>query len=130
MSNLYGLVTKIELVDGDSDNLHGIEVKTSTGSSLTTEIVYPLDVNIKRVPVVGELVYLVKGKSSDSKTSGGGRRYFYVTSNSLQHNINHNVLPKSIMAKGKGGSGGYDRKVVILNPIMKKILNLEKVLMK
>jgi hypothetical protein len=110
MSNLYGLVTKIELVDSDGDQLHGIEVaiKTSTGSSLTTEIVYPLDVNIKRVPVVGELVYLVKGKSSDSKTSGGGRRYFYITSNSLQHNINHNVLPKSITAsKGKGGSGGY-----------------------
>ena len=110
MSNLYGLVTKIELVDSDGDNLHGIEVaiKTSTGSSLTTEIAYPLDVNIKRVPVVGELVYLVKGKSSDSKTSGGGRRYFYVTSNSLQHNINHNVLPKSVSAsKGKGGSGGY-----------------------
>ena len=32
----------------------------------------------------------------------------YVTSNSLQHNINHNVLPKSVSAsKGKGGSGGY-----------------------
>ena len=110
MSNLYGLVTKIELVDSEGDQLHGIEVaiKTSTGSSLTTEIVYPLDVNIKRVPVVGEQVYLVKGKSSDSKTSGGGRRYFYITSNSLQHNINHNVLPKSIVqSTGGGGTGGY-----------------------
>ena len=108
MSNIiFGLVKEVKLKDNDPDILHEIivDVRQSHGASIQTLPAYPLDTNIKRVPVVGELVMMVRAKAPTSSAMGGAMRYFYITTTSLQMNMNHNVLPKSFN-KFKGSLGG------------------------
>ena len=65
---MTGIVTEVKYTDTDSELLYSIKVKTNIGSgkSQVERIVFPLDTNVKRTPVVGEMVYLVPRVSSDS----------------------------------------------------------------
>ena len=104
-----GIVTKIELQDGNTDLLHSIECRSATtGKSDTITIAWPLDTNIKRIPVLGEMVYLLKAKGPEGSAGGGAHKYYYITSVSLQHNINHNALPKGMSKRtGAASSTSY-----------------------
>ena len=106
---MVGLVKEVKLQDSDSDNLHAIVVSVNNLSKTFVDITaYPLDTNIKRVPVVGELVYLVQNQSPNASGKHRSQNYYYISSVSLQRNVNHNALPKSNTPfQGAAGASDY-----------------------
>lgn len=115
---MIAIVKTIELNDSDIDKLYSITCTSNSSTSKVASdiIAYPLDINIKRVPVVGELVYILQSPSSDAKGSRGTTLNYYITSVSLQKNINHNVLPKSVGSTFKGSSVSDYSKTETGNP--------------
>jgi len=56
----------------------------------------PLDINNKKIPVVGEHVLLIAGPSQNSQNKANGRVsiiWYYISIFSIQSNISHNMLP-------------------------------------
>ena len=107
---MQGIVKEVIYKDSDSEALYSILIQYNSGTKATREeIAFPLDTNIKRVPVVGEVVNLVKGMSSDSSPNVAKPQYYFTTPISLQKNINHNALPKGFSKLSGGGasSDGY-----------------------
>ena len=102
---MQGIVKEVIYKDSDSENLYSILVQYNTGAKATREeFAFPLDTNIKRVPVIGEVVTLVKGMSSDSSPNVAKPQYYFTTPISLQKNINHNALPKGYSKLSGGGA--------------------------
>ena len=102
---MQGIVKEVIYKDSDSENLYSILVQYNTGAKATREeYAFPLDTNIKRVPVIGEVVTLVKGMSSDSSPNVAKPQYYFTTPISLQKNINHNALPKGYSKLSGGGA--------------------------
>jgi len=111
---MIGVVKEVKLVDNESDRLYGILVNIKQSTKSSNEITaYPLDSNIKRIPVVGEMVYIVQQQSSDASAIHRTQTYYYVSSVSIQKNINHNALPKANaqfkVSGGGGDSAGYQQ---------------------
>tara|TARA_B100000963_G_scaffold171905_1_gene149487 strand:- start:12307 stop:13359 length:1053 start_codon:yes stop_codon:yes gene_type:complete len=107
---MQGIVKEVIYNDSDSENLYSILVEYNTSAKASrSEYAFPLDTNIKRVPVIGEVVSLVKGMSSDSSPNVAKPQYYFTTPISLQKNINHNALPKgySKLESGGANSDGY-----------------------
>lgn len=108
---MQGIVKEIIYKDSNSEALYSILVQfnASGQKSQREQIAFPLDTNIKRVPVVGEAVNLIKGMSSDSSPNIAKPQYYFTTPISLQKNINHNALPKgqSTLTGGGANAGSY-----------------------
>ncbi len=104
-----GLVTEVKLQDSDTDLLYSIKVNvnSSAGRTVIEKTAYPLDTNIKKVPVVGEMVYIINERGPESNALANRSRLYYVTPLSLQRNINHNALPKGfVQLDGSGANSG------------------------
>ena len=106
---MVATVKEVILTDNDSELLHSILCEQNNAVNSFSDIVaFPIDTNIQRVPVVGELVYIFKEPGPDATALGRSSRFYYTTSVSLQKNINHNALPKSSVGMEHGASsGGY-----------------------
>jgi len=97
-----GTVKKIELNDKDPLDLYAIQVYIP-GNVNNQITAYPYDLSIQKVPLIGESVVLIQGKSA---TSNPGMRYqtttyYYLNPISLQKNIHSNALPGgNILLKG------------------------------
>lgn len=106
---MVATVKEVILTDNDSELLHSILCEQNNAVNSFSDIVaFPIDTNIQRVPVVGELVYIFKEPGPDASALGRSSRFYYTTSVSLQKNINHNALPKSSVGMEHGASsGGY-----------------------
>ena len=103
------IVRELIYKDTEPELLYSIKVSRNIRGLKTErfEIAFPLDTNIKRIPVVGEMVKLLTGTSPSSSPDKSKPIYYYTTSTSLQKNINHNALPKG-QAKLKGTGGSTD----------------------
>ena len=83
---MQGIVKEVIYKDSDSENLYSILVQYNTGAKATREeYAFPLDTNIKRVPVIGEVVTLVKGMSSDSSPNVAKPQYYFTTKVCCSH---------------------------------------------
>ena len=108
---MTGIVIEVKYTDNDGENLYGIKVRTNLniGKTQIVRFAWPLDTNIKRIPVVGEMVYLISRVSADSSALKKRAKLYYTTPISLQRNVNHNAIPKAqttIKASG-GDSNDY-----------------------
>ena len=104
---MRAIVKEIIYKDTESELLYSIKVSRNTGTVKTeqTLIAFPLDTNIKRIPVVGEVVSLITDTSPSSSPNKHKPIYYYSHITSLQKNINHNALPQGqAQLKGTGGS--------------------------
>ncbi len=103
---MQGIVKEIIYKDSDSEALYSIIVQynASGQKSQRLEVAFPLDTNIKKVPVVGEAVNIIRGMSSDSSPNVEKPQYYFTTPISLQKNINHNALPKGQSTLTGGGA--------------------------
>ena len=88
-----GTIQSINLKDDNPNEVYSVRVLTSKGSG-RSEVAYPIDVNIKRVPLIGESVILIS--SMGAEASGGSRRakQYYISSTAVQLNVHNNALPK------------------------------------
>ena len=104
-----GTVKKIELNDKDPLDLYAIQVYIP-GNVNNQITAYPYDLSIQKVPLIGESVVLIQGKSA---TSNPGMRYqtttyYYLNPISLQKNIHSNALPGgNILLKGAKTAAKY-----------------------
>jgi hypothetical protein len=93
---LTGIVKDIILKDDDTNLLNTIGVHIS---EIPNKIVVaaPYDSNIKRVPLLGEVVLLVQSHSGQSKPSdvSSNTKFYYLNPISLQNSIHNNALPES-----------------------------------
>jgi len=94
------------LVDDDVNDIYKIIV-TADGSVNTTVEAYPLDTNIKRIPILGESVLLL---SSDAAETAGGTlttRHYYMNPTGMQSSIHNNALPGAKTLVGGSSSTSY-----------------------
>jgi len=114
---MVGTVKQVKLNDSESDFLHSIIVEINNGGNAFSEVVaWPMDTNIQRVPVIGEMIHILKHPGPDASSLSRTSRYYYTTSVSLQRNINHNVLPKSSLGLSSGTDGGSYEAAAAGNP--------------
>ena len=104
---LSGTVKKIELKDTNPNDVYAIQVYIP--GNVNSQIkAYPYDLSIQKVPLIGESVILVQGKSA---TSNPGMRYqsttyYYLNPISLQKNIHSNALPGGNFLKSAANTAG------------------------
>lgn len=65
----------------------------------------PLNMNHRIIPILGEMVYLVKASDETSTGVSNSEKYYYVSPVGVQRNINHNALPPYTELTGGGGGG-------------------------
>jgi len=91
-----GIVKSIILKDDNSNSVNsiGVHVENIPNKLITA---YPYDSNIKKVPLMGEAVLLVKSHDGSSKPTNktSNTRYYYLNPISLQNSIHNNALPGS-----------------------------------
>lgn len=78
-----------------SDQLYTILVRTY--NEVNTQQIYcrPADVNIKKIPLVGEHVFIFKGVSQQATNDIVTTAWYYLTTLPLQSSLNHNSLPST-----------------------------------
>ena len=116
---MTGIVIEVKYTDNDGENLYGIKVRTNLniGKTQIERFAWPLDTNIKRTPVVGEMVYLISRVSADSSALKKRAKLYYTTPISLQRNVNHNAIPKAqTTIKSAGGDSNDYQATAAGNP--------------
>lgn len=101
-----GTVQKINLKDDDVNEVYSLEVVTRS-SSMTFVVVYPLDTNIKRIPIVGEQVIILTSQSPDGAPNKIAKKRYYLNPTSTQQNVHNNALPKATIGKSSTSGGDY-----------------------
>ena len=90
-----GTIEKVYLDDTDTSGIYKVVVSLQDKSVSGVFEAYPLNTNIKVVPVIGEQVLLFSANRADAKSDAVGRKRFYYSHPiSIQNNINHNSLPR------------------------------------
>ena len=101
-----GTVQKINLKDDDVNEVYSIEVVTRS-SSMTFVVVYPLDTNIKRIPIVGEQVIILTSQSPEGAPNKIAKKRYYLNPTSTQQNVHNNALPKATIGNSTTSGGDY-----------------------
>lgn len=101
-SIVSGTVASVTLSDTDVNTVYSISVRT--GSVGTPIVAYPLDANIKRIPLVGEHVVVIKSTSPSKFPGKQTTRSYYLNPTAVQLNVHNNLLPNSD-APGFAGAG-------------------------
>ena len=104
---ISGVVESINLND-EADAVNTIWVSV-IGKSRNLIKCSPLNMHIKNIPVLGEMVYLVKGPADTSSGTGNGDKYYYLTPIGIHRNINHNALQAFTELSSNGNSSGISQ---------------------
>jgi hypothetical protein len=93
-------VVEVIYTDDNPKLLYGLKVKmvggsSAAGSNPATFTAVPLNTNIVRIPLVGEIVVLIKAPSSYSSANKNTLTTYYIDIVGLQSSINHNSIPKA-----------------------------------
>jgi len=86
---------------GEYSSMGGIlfeELDNPSGNSLTTlSFALPLYSNIKFLPLVNEIVYIISLPDATTSTNiNGGKQFYYFQSINIWNSIHHNALPNSL----------------------------------
>jgi hypothetical protein len=91
MNTKSGEVIAINLTDNDFTLTHSIKVRLTPNNHIV--IAFPLNANIKRVPIIGESVIIVSGTLPDGSAPKTKARLYYLDVISIQQNVHSNALP-------------------------------------
>lgn len=95
MSSLTGVVVAVNLTDG-ADEVNTIWVSVNKNGTQSLELASPLNMNIRYIPIKGELVYLISATNQFGNPIGAtGGQYYYSSPVAVHKNINHNAFPNS-----------------------------------
>ena len=114
-----GTIQAITLKDDNPNEVYSIQVLTAKGGG-NFETAFPLDTNIKRIPLLGESVILISALGPEGQ--GGSRRQiqYYLNPTSVQVNVHNNALPKGAVAKITGGTASGIPSAAAGNPAVTK----------
>jgi hypothetical protein len=103
-----GVVVEVNLKDTDINENYSIDVLLTDSSGLL-RTVYPLDTNIKRVPLIGEVVLVFSSIGVEANRGTMGSRLYYMNPITIQLNPNNNALPPIIAPiAGESNNDSYD----------------------
>ena len=104
-------VLDVNLTDGNPQNLYSALVKpiyTRKGPNKATAFTArPLDSNIKRIPLIGEVVLLIRGPTSYSEANVESFEYYYTFSVNIQNSIHHNAFPELSTVEADDAGSDY-----------------------
>lgn len=88
-------VEKVVLDDKDPNLVNVVYATYRSSGAGSAIICYPLNLNARYVPIIGEQIYVISANSSEaSGTTTSRLKNYYLSPVSLQYNINHNSLPE------------------------------------
>jgi hypothetical protein len=87
-----GTIIKINLKDNDINTIYSIQVKLEDSFNTLVEA-YPIDTNIKRIPLIGEQVLVFATQSNTSSLNTAGSKFYYLNPIPVHNNIHNNALP-------------------------------------
>lgn len=90
-----GVIQNVNLKDSDINEIYSIDVLISDSAGLSRKA-YPLDTNIKRFPIIGEVVLLFPSLGVNSNRASRDSRLYYMSPIAIQLNPNSNALPPII----------------------------------
>tara|TARA_R110001592_G_scaffold87117_5_gene257331 strand:- start:60540 stop:61640 length:1101 start_codon:yes stop_codon:yes gene_type:complete len=103
-----GVIQNINLKDSDINEIYSIDVLISDSSGLIRKA-YPLDTNIKRFPINGEVVLLFPSIGVNANRATRDSRLYYMNPISIQLNPNNNALPPIIApSTSQSNNNDYD----------------------
>lgn len=90
-------VVDVDFSGKDKEKLYSIRCKIigAFGSQAGTNVIQAraLDANIKNIPIIGEVVMLLKGPTPHNSYFGTGQEYYYTNPVSIQSSVHHNGIP-------------------------------------
>lgn len=87
---ITGVVEAINLND-ESDAINSIWVSIQKGGRNLVKCT-PLNMHVRTIPVLGEIVYLIKAPANTSSGIVNGEVYYYLSPVGIHRNINHNLM--------------------------------------
>jgi hypothetical protein len=102
-----GTIQEVNLKDDDVNILYSIKVLMRSGRGVLIEA-FPLDVNVKRIPIMGEQVIVIKSQSPESDPKKARSKNYYLHPVPVQLNVHNNSLPTahSVVSTTSGGNYG------------------------
>ena len=91
---LSGTVVGIILTDSTPTDVYKIKVRLS-GPVLSEIDAMPIDANIKRIPLIGEHVLVVKSTSPEKLPGSKTQQAYYFNPTAIQANVHNNLLPNA-----------------------------------
>ena len=91
-------IQKVNLKDDDINKVYSIEVVSRASSNSFVEV-FPLDTNIKRIPLVGEQVIVLVSQSPEGASHKIANKRYYIGPTATQKNVHNNALPKATIGK-------------------------------
>lgn len=110
-----GTVVKINLKDNDINTVYSIQVKLTDSFNTLVEA-YPIDTNIKRIPIKGEQVLVIATDSATISTNSGGSRFYYLNPIPVHNNIHNNALPRAHSYVSENQTATYETSTGNPNP--------------
>ena len=102
-------VKRINLKDTDVNELYAIQAYTQTTVNQQIKA-YPMDMSMRRIPLIGESVIIMQGASGESSPDkrNSNTTYYYLNPVSIQKNPHNNALPTSkTLLSAAGAVAGY-----------------------
>lgn len=94
-----GTVIGVYLDDDTYENFNTITVSVKDRGTKNILRCTPLDTNSRKIPVIGEQVYIVVANSDEASNSSQSTKNYYTSVVGIQNNVNHNALPKLTFAE-------------------------------
>jgi hypothetical protein len=107
-------VLEVIYTDENPNLIYGLKVKefgsgvSSDASSPAVITAKPLNMSYIRVPIVGEVVLIIKAPSSYASSMKEAKDTYYIDVVSLQSSVHHNALPTSTNKKASEGAASGD----------------------
>ena len=102
-------VKRINLKDNDVNELYAIQAYNQTTVNQQIKA-YPMDMSMRRIPLIGETVIIMQGASGESSPDkrNSNTTYYYLNPVSIQKNPHNNALPTSkTLLSAAGAVAGY-----------------------
>jgi hypothetical protein len=90
-------VVDVDFSGTDKDKLYTIKCRLigafGSQGAISTVQARALDANIKNIPIIGEVVILLKAPTAYNSYLGTGQEYYYTNPVSIQSSVHHNGIP-------------------------------------
>jgi len=101
-----GTIQEINLKDDDVNKVYSVKALLDTSNNTLVEV-FPIDVNIKRIPILGEQIIVVTSQTADSNSKSKQKRKYYLHIVPIQTNLHNNSLPTANSTYSSNNGGDY-----------------------
>lgn len=101
-----GTIQQINLKDDDVNKVYSIKALLDTSANTLVEV-FPIDTNIKRIPILGEQIIVLNSKTADSNSKSAQKRKYYSHIIPVQSNVHNNSLPTANSTNSTTSGGDY-----------------------